>query len=67
MDFVQQELDGVPQSTLIPATHLAALGCTLLVFFLKSSQDKFSLCCGAEMVDVPASHWSELRKKTKMT
>lgn len=38
-----------------------------LYSFLKSSQDKFSLCCGAEMVDVPASHWSELRKKTKVT
>lgn len=33
MDFVQQELDGVPQSTLIPTTHLAAFSSTLLFFF----------------------------------
>lgn len=33
MDFVQQELDDVPQSTLIPATHLAAFSSTSLFFF----------------------------------
>lgn len=53
MDFVQQELDDVPQSTLIPATHLAAFSCTLLI---KSSQDKFPLCCGSGAIDVPGVH-----------
>jgi len=70
MDFVQQELDDVPQSTLIPATHLAAFSCTLLFFlffFFKSSQDKFSLCCGSELVDVPGLQWSDWYRKKNVT
>lgn len=60
MDFVQQELDDVPQSTLIPATHLAAFSSTSLFFFIfyfQPSQDKFSLCCGSGVVDGPGLSW----------
>lgn len=51
MDSVQQELDYVPQSTLIPATHLAAFSCTS---FCQPCQDKVSLRCGSGLADAPA-------------
>lgn len=36
-------------------------------FFLKSSQDKFSLCCASGVVDVPGLQWSDWCKKMKET
>lgn len=38
MDFVQQELDDIPQSTLILATHLAAFSSTLPFFFFSPAR-----------------------------